>query len=116
MVDVDKEFVNLNIKMGKYVEENICEPIVVCDRSGFNFLASDVEEQMVIAGNSVVGTGLFVGKPFLDELNETDRPFKVNPNEFKPINHPRPIQYTTEPNVVDDPDFQVPLDLYANKR
>lgn len=115
MDDVDKEFVNLNSKMGKYVEPNICEPIVVCDRSGLNFLQSDVEEQMMISGNSIIGTGLFVGKPFLDELDETNRPFKPNPNEFKPISHARPIQYTTEPNIADDPGFQVPLNLYENK-
>ena len=116
---VDKNYKNLNYSSGKYVEKSIPEPLVVCDRSGFTFLQSDVEEQMMWAGNSIVGTGLFVGKPFLDELNETNRPFMPNPNEFKPISNARPIQYTKQPNIIEDEEdigFQKPLNLYDKRQ
>lgn len=61
----------------------------VCDRSGFVFNHSDLIRQMEWRGNNLVWTGLLVGRPFLYEPNEQERPPIVD-SDPKAVMNPRP--------------------------
>jgi hypothetical protein len=64
----------VNSQRGKYVRKDIVEPVGVCDYSGFYFSKSDLVKQYEWRGNDLVWTGFLVGRPFLDEPNEQNRP------------------------------------------
>ena len=53
---------------GKYVNINPQNPnaLGICDRTGFTFNHKDLVKQMEWRGDSLVWTGLMVGKPYLD--------------------------------------------------
>ncbi len=78
---------------GKYVDIDSDNPqtVGVCDRTGFVFNHKDLVKQMQWSGNSIVWTGLWVGKPFLDVLNEQNRPpiTKVDPEVVKDPKPPK---------------------------
>lgn len=67
-----------------------------CDDSGFTFNHKDLCKQMQWRGDSLVWTGLMVGKPYLDTPNEQDRPplTKADP---KAIINPRPSSPYLDP-------------------
>src|SRR3954463_13016780 len=76
-----------------------------CDRSGFTFNKKDLCKQMEWRGNSLVWTGLLVGRPFLDTPNEQLRPPLVK-SDPKSVSDPRPpVPYT-------DPEYPV-IGTYA---
>lgn len=76
---------------GKYVDINPDNPdaLGICQRSGFIFNHKDLVKQMVWSGNTKVWTGLMVGKPFEDVLNQQNRPPTVKPDPV-PIKDARP--------------------------
>ena len=80
----------INKQRGKYVKKNIVEPVGVCDYSGFFFSKSDLVKQREWRGNDLVWTGFFVGKPFLDEPNEQNRPPLIK-GDPKAVKNPRPM-------------------------
>ncbi len=84
---------------GKYVNLNPKNPetVGICDRSGFVFNHKDLIKQMKWAGNSKVWTGLLVGKPFVDTLNEQNRP-PITKKDPCQVENPRPPK--DSPNVL----------------
>ncbi len=83
---------------GKYVTIDPDHPNALgdCDDSGFTFNHKDLCKQMEWRGNSLVWTGFLVGKPYLDEPNEQNRPPKGG-TDPKPIINPRPPAYYLDP-------------------
>ena len=78
-------------RVSKYATVNPRHPEAfgICDRSGFLFNRKDLVKQMQWAGDSLVWTGLWVGKPFLDVPNEQSRSPILGPDPV-PIPFPRP--------------------------
>ena len=75
---------------GKHVEVDPSNPkgLGVCDRSGFTFNHCDLVKQMEWRGNNLVWTGLMVGRPYLDEPSQQNRPPIVK-NDPVPLKNPR---------------------------
>lgn len=73
---------------GKYVIDTE-EPVGICDRTKFIFNHKDLVKQMKWSGNSKVWTGLLVGKPFVDDLNDQNRPPMIK-KDLEIIPNPRP--------------------------
>jgi hypothetical protein len=61
----------------------------ICDRSGSVFPHDQLVKQLEWRGNSLIWTGLLVGKPFVDIPNQENRPIipKIDPTTVK---NPRP--------------------------
>lgn len=76
---------------GKYVniDPNNPDAVGICRLSNFVFNHKDLVKQMKWAGNTKVWTGLMVGKPFQDTLNEQNRPPMIKPDPL-PIDNPSP--------------------------
>lgn len=83
---------------GKYVSINPKSPSAVgqCDHSGFMFNHKDLVRQMKWAGNNLVWTGKLVGSPFVDKLQEQDRPPLIK-NDPRPVKNARPPDFYTDP-------------------
>ena len=75
---------------GKFVRKGSLEAVKLCDRSGLWFSASDICVEKEWRGNSLVPTGFFVGRPYLDEPNEQFRTPKVS-NDPQPVMNARPL-------------------------
>ena len=67
----------------------IDKKVYQCDRSGEMF--EKLHKQYEWAGEGKVWTGLWVGKPYLDEPNEQLRSNKFK-NDPQPLPNPRPFQ------------------------
>ena len=80
--------------MGDYVRKDVIEPIGTCDYSGFPFSRSDLVKQYDWRGNQLVWTGAIVGRPFVDEPNETNRPPQIK-GDPKAVQNPRPFGIET---------------------
>jgi hypothetical protein len=76
---------------GKYVDVNPDNPdaVAICQRSGFIFNHKDLVKQMRWSGNTQVWDEIMVGRPFLDALNEQNRPPMIKPDPI-PIKDARP--------------------------
>jgi len=116
----------INGQRGEYVKKNVIEPVGVCDYSGFFFSKSDLVKQYEWRGNQLVWMGAIVGRPFVDEPNEQNRPPQIK-GDPKAVQNPRPfgietpegpdansnsspvsladINFTIEEEVPDLPDF-----------
>jgi hypothetical protein len=81
---------------GKYVTVNDRNPkaLGICDYSGFVFNRVDMVRQMEWRGNSLVWTGMIVGKPFADKPNEQGRAPILPPDPI-PVTLPRLPQGST---------------------
>lgn len=90
----------LNRSSGKYVKKRSMEAIKICDYSGFYFSESDIVQEKEWRGNSLVPTGFWVGKPYLNEPQEQNRPPRVS-NDPKPVKLARPLYGTDrdQPNA-----------------
>lgn len=84
----------VNTQMGDYVRKDVIEPIGTCDYSGFLFSRSDLVKQYEWRGNQLVWTGAIVGRPFVDEPNEQNRPPKIK-GDPKAVQNPRPFGIET---------------------
>ena len=80
--------------MGDYVRKDVIEPIGTCDYSGFPFSRSDLVKQYEWRGNQLVWTGAIVGRPFVDEPNEQNRPPQIK-GDPKAVQNPRPFGIET---------------------
>ena len=78
-------------RTGKYARVNPRKPeaMGICDRTGFLFNRKDLVKQMTWAGNRLVWTGWWVGRPFVDSPNQQSRPSILSPDPV-PIPFPRP--------------------------
>jgi hypothetical protein len=78
-------------RTGQYAHVNPRHPqaMGICDRTGFLFNRKDLVKQMVWAGNKLVWTGFWVGRPFVDMPNEQSRPSILGPDPV-PVPFPRP--------------------------
>lgn len=76
---------------GKYVRIDPNNPsgLRVCQRSGFVFNVEDTVYQKDWKGDGYIWTGLIVGKPFVDQPQEQNRPPLVKADPY-PIKDPRP--------------------------
>lgn len=90
---------SLSKRIGKYVVINPKAPSALgqCDHSGFIFNHKDLVKQMQWAGNNLVWTGKLVGPPYVDELQEQDRPPLVKDD-------PRPVKNARIPDLYTDPE------------
>lgn len=81
---------------GKHVRINEQNPeaLGICDYTGFVFNRTDLLRQLQWRGNSLVWTGLYVGRPYVDTPNEQDRPPILPPDPI-PIREPRIMQFQT---------------------
>ena len=86
----------VNTQMGDYVRKDVIEPIGTCDYSGFPFSRSDLVKQYEWRGNQLVWTGAIVGRPFVDEPNEQNRPPQIK-GDPKVVQNPRPFGIETPP-------------------
>lgn len=95
--------ISVNTQLGEYVKKNIIEPVGVCDYSGFFFSKSDLVKQQEWRGNQLVWTGAIVGRPFVDEPNEQNRPPQIK-GDPKALQNPRPFGIETPigPNVINN--------------
>lgn len=84
----------INRKRGEYVKKNVIEPVGVCDYSGFFFSRSDLVKQYEWRGNQLVWTGAIVGRPFVDEPNEQNRPPQIK-GDPQAVQNPRPFGIET---------------------
>jgi hypothetical protein len=84
----------INQQRGEYVKKNLIEPVGVCDYSGFFFSKSDLVKQYEWRGNQLVWTGAIVGRPFVDEPNEQNRPPQIK-SDPKAVQDPRPFGINT---------------------
>jgi len=84
----------VNTQMGDYVRKDVIEPIGTCDYSGFPFSRSDLVKQYEWRGNQLVWTGAIVGRPFVDEPNEQNRPPQIK-GDPKALQNPRPFGIET---------------------
>lgn len=84
----------VNTQMGDYVRKDVIEPIGTCDYSGFPFSRSDLVKQYEWRGNQLVWTGAIVGRPFVDEPNEQNRPPQIK-GDPKALLNPRPFGIET---------------------
>jgi hypothetical protein len=84
----------VNTQLGEYVKKNVIEPVGVCDYSGFFFSRSDLVKQREWRGNQLVWTGAIVGRPFVDEPNEQNRPPQIK-GDPKAVQNPRPFGIET---------------------
>jgi hypothetical protein len=84
----------INQQRGEYVKKNVIEPVGVCDYSGFFFSRSDLVKQYEWRGNQLVWTGAIVGRPFVDEPNEQNRPPQIK-GDPKAVKNPRPFGIET---------------------
>lgn len=84
----------VNTQMGDYVRKDVIEPIGTCDYSGFPFSRSDLVKQYEWRGNQLVWTGAIVGRPFVDEPNEQNRPPRIK-GDPKAVQNPRPFGIET---------------------
>jgi len=84
----------VNTQMGDYVRKDVIEPIGVCDYSGFLFSRSDLVKQYEWHGKELVWTGAIVGRPFVDEPNEQNRPPQIK-GDPKVVQNPRPFGIET---------------------
>ena len=80
--------------MGDYVRKDVIEPIGTCDYSGFLFSRSDLVKQYEWRGNQLVWTGAIVGRPFVDEPNQQNRPPQIK-GDPKALQNPRPFGIET---------------------
>lgn len=82
---------------GKHVIIDASSPsaLGICDYSGFVFLRRDLVRQMEWRGSALVWTGFYVGKPYLDQPNEQNRP-PILPPDPVPVRDPRLQQGSTE--------------------
>src|ERR1700727_2320818 len=82
---------------GKHVIIDSSAPsaLGICDYSGFVFLRKDLVRQMEWRGSALVWTGFYVGKPYLDQPNEQNRP-PILPPDPVPVRDPRLPQGSTE--------------------
>lgn len=116
----------INQQRGEYVKKKVIETVGVCDYSGFFFSRSDLVKQYEWRGNQLVWTGAIVGRPFVDEPSEQNRPPQIK-GDPKAVQNPRPfgietpegpdanfnsspviladISFTTEQQVPELPDF-----------
>lgn len=85
---------SVNTQMGDYVRKDVIEPIGVCDYSGFLFSRSDLVKQYEWRGKELVWTGAIVGRPFVDEPNEQNRPPQIK-GDPKVVQNPRPFGIET---------------------
>lgn len=95
----------------RYVVVDVDDPDAIgqCDTSGFVFNHKDLVKQMDWRGNSLVWTGLMVGKPFVDKPCQQNRP-PVFARDPIPVKNPRiPTPYT-EPSSRPAPPDAVRLD------
>jgi hypothetical protein len=85
-------------RTGKYVSVKPYsrQAFGICDRTGYLFDRKDLVKQRVWAGDKLVWTGLWVGKPFLDIPNQQSRPPLLGPDPV-PIPFPRPPLVTQIP-------------------
>lgn len=74
---------------GKFVKKGSMEAVKLCDRSGLWFSESDICVEKEWRGNSLVPTGFFVGRPYLDEPNEQFRTPRIS-NDPQPVPNARP--------------------------
>jgi hypothetical protein len=79
----------INKQRGQFVRHDIIAPVGVCDYSGFFFSKSDLVKQYEWRGNDLVWTGFLVGRPFVDEPNEQNRPPLIK-GDPKAVLNPRP--------------------------
>jgi hypothetical protein len=84
----------INTQLGEYVKKNVIEPVGVCDYSGFFFSKSDLVKQYEWRGNQLVWTGAIVGRPFVDEPNQQNRPPQIK-GDPKTLQNPRPFGIET---------------------
>ncbi|MGL5718714.1 MAG: hypothetical protein ACRCX2_37260 [Paraclostridium sp.] len=84
----------VNTQRGEYVRKDIIEPVGTCDYSGFLFSKSDLVKQYDWRGNELVWTGAIVGRPYVDEPNETNRPPQIK-GDPKAVLNPRPFGIET---------------------
>ena len=84
----------INGQRGEYVKKNVIEPVGVCDYSGFFFSKSDLVKQYEWRGNQLVWMGAIVGRPFVDEPNEQNRPPQIK-GDPKAVQNPRPFGIET---------------------
>lgn len=85
-------------RTGKYVSVKPYsrQAFGICDRTGYLFDRKDLVKQRVWAGDKLVWTGLWVGKPFLDIPNPQSRSPLLGPDPV-PIPFPRPPLVTQTP-------------------
>lgn len=84
----------INQQRGEYVKKNVLEPVGVCDYSGFFFSRSDLVKQYEWRGNNLVWTGAIVGRPFVDEPNQQNRPPQIK-GDPRTVLNPRPFGIET---------------------
>lgn len=85
------------------------EALGQCDESGLIFNHKDLVKQMEWRGNSLVWTGLLVGKPYLDVPNEQLRPPLVKEDPYA-IKDSRPSYPYTDPEYPVTPGFPAIID------
>ena len=91
-------------RTGKYVsvKPHSRQAFGICDRTGYLFDRKDLVKQMRWAGNKLVWTGWWVGKPFVDSPNPQSRPSILGPDPV-PVLFPRPPLVTETPwDMMDD--------------
>lgn len=84
---------------GKYATIDPKDPsaLGICDRSGLVFNHKDLVKEMAWRGDALVWNGLLVGKPFLDEPSQQDRPPIVKSDPYI-IKDPRFPEDYIDPN------------------
>ena len=92
MIDLKRHLINTG--RGRFVRKNSLEPVGVCDYSGFLFSKSDLVKQYEWRGNDLVWTGAIVGRPFVDEPNQQNRPPQIK-GDPKALQNPRPFGIET---------------------
>jgi len=91
-------------RTGKYVvvKPRSRQAFGICDRTGYLFDRKDLVKQMKWAGNKLVWTGFWVGKPFVDSPNPQSRSPVLGPDPV-PVPFPRPPLVTETPwEVIED--------------
>ena len=85
-------------RTGKYVsvKPHSRQAFGICDRTGYLFDRKDLVKQMMWAGDKLVWTKLWVGKPFIDIPNPQSRNPLLGPDPVS-IPFPRPPLVTQMP-------------------
>lgn len=80
---------------GKHVSIDASAPraLGICDYTGFVFNRIDLVQQMEWRGNALVWNGFYVGRPYVDEPNQQERP-PILPPDPVPVRDPRLQQPT----------------------
>lgn len=90
------------------MDPNKPEPWGICDATGFVHFRKDLVKQMIWSGQSLVWTGFYVGKDYVEVPNPQMKTniFGIDPRPVvdpRPPKNPIPIQYSNAP-----PNYNIP--------